>query len=78
MWNLHVTLSLAKWIPIPSAIVSFIIEALAAMLVPKNATMKFVVFMINVSIYNHPCKKIRKEDQKVVVVLVHTCGATND
>jgi hypothetical protein len=53
-------LLLVKWIPVPSPIMGFIVEALIAMLVPKNATMRFAIFMINVSIYNHPCKEISK------------------
>ena len=37
--------------------------------------MGFAIFMINVSINNHPLEKFENEDREMVVILVGACGA---
>jgi len=40
--------------------------------------MGFAIFMINVSINNHPLEKFENEDREMVVILVGACGTKQD
>jgi len=49
----------------------------AARLVPQ-CDYGFAIFMINISINNHPLEKFKNEDREMVVILVGACGTKQD
>jgi len=40
--------------------------------------MRFAIFMINVSIKNHPLEKFENEDREMVLILIGACGTKQD